>query len=102
MDDDLTDSALLALVAGDELDPRVLAAWVGLRLSVPIDIDAATDAIAAMLRDTKWHIGRSIRRLETARLLVNGGTTEIGIRWLQSVAANAVKSNSAKSRKGRK
>lgn len=76
--------ALLALVADDRTASRVLAAWVSMRLPAATPDAAIVRACSDMgisYADT------AIKKLRAAGLVVDGGTTEIGLRWLHAVAA---------------
>ncbi len=82
---DPIDGALLALVADDRTASKVLAAWVSMRMPAA----TADSVIVRTCNDMGIsYADIAIRKLRAAGLIVDGGTTEIGLRWLHAVAAD--------------
>lgn len=78
------DGALLALVADDRVASKVLSVWVSMRLPA-----STTDAVIVRECSSMGisYADTAIKRLRAAGLIVDGGTTAIGLRWLHAVAA---------------
>lgn len=97
--DPARETSLLALVADDDVAARMLAVWVsmsqplgkdaGARLvDRAVDLGVATDDVAE----------QAAMRLEAAELLIDRGTTDLGRRWLQTVASRLLTGRARKRR----
>lgn len=81
-------AALLALVADDRLAQQVLAIWISMRLPASTPDSVIADRVVGLgVAATTTAVVRAVRRLRAAELIVDGGTTDLGDRWLQTVAA---------------
>lgn len=80
-----TEGALLALIVDDQAALSVLAAWAALRPSIGQISHAATvDRLAFLAGVPLAHVATCLQRLLFARVLVDGGISELADRMLQT------------------
>lgn len=85
-------AALLALVADDPLALRVLAAYAALELQlVDVDDPARHHELAALAAVPSDRIPVYLRRLSAARVLADGGITEIADKLLQTTVQSSLR-----------
>lgn len=81
----VSEGALLALIIDDSTAMRVLAAWAALELPLAsIDSDEVTERIRALVDVRAADIKRSLVKLNAARVLVDGGISEMADKMLQT------------------
>ncbi len=84
-----TDAALLALVVDDTLAIHVLAAWAALELPLSaIDDGNAIDPIRELVEVSGATVRSSLIKLRAARVLVDGGISDLADRMLQTHVQN--------------
>lgn len=93
-------AALLALVADDRVAQKVLAVWMSMNEPASTTDNAIADRCMELGIDAS--IGRTRQaaaRLRAAGLIVDGGTTDLGEKWLQTVAMNMIGSQPRKTKR---
>ena len=81
----MSDAALLALIVDDDDAIHVLAAWVGLDLPVSAaDAQSTIDRLAELTTGNPARTRRALDKLRVARVLVDGGITDLADRMLQT------------------
>lgn len=84
-------AALLALVADDRTAQKVLAVWVSMKEPASTTDNAITDRCMTLgVGPSFTNTRQAVARLRAAGLIVDGGTTELGEKWLQTVAVNLI------------
>lgn len=96
-----TDEALLSLIVDDATALRVLAAWGALGLPLTA-LTESMPQLAALSGATMAGVEAVLPRLRAARVLVDGGTTELGDRLLQQRVRTALDAGSATGRRRRR
>lgn len=82
----MTDEALLALVVGNNDAIAVLSAWGGLALPLMSQHDpVTTQRIGALLGLHQSRVEAALDVLSVARVIVDGGITELADRLLQQI-----------------
>lgn len=91
---------MLALVADDRPAQKVLAVWLSMARgkAVPDDDVIATRCVVLGVA-SKVDAARAAARLRAAGLLTPDGTTDLGERWLQTIAANLTGTSRSKKKK---
>lgn len=91
---------MLALVADDRPAQKVLAVWLSMADGEETpDEDAIATQCVVLGVASKADAARAAARLRAAGLLTVDGTTDLGERWLQTIAANLTGSGRSKRKK---
>ena len=84
-----TSEALLALIIDDSAAMQVLAGWAALGIRLD-QIDSKIDDIADLVGFTVERTRECLRKLRAARVLEDGGITDLADRMLQTVVKTKI------------
>ena len=87
-----SDAALLSLIVDDEFALSVLAAWGAVGPSLDrIDDDALHAELTDLVRGGQVsRVRTALKRLHAARVIVDGGITELADKLLQSIVQSKI------------